>query len=63
MDLLNLARTRSLLGSSWSSFSEAAAYYGGEGGSPLQLLLAGRDFGTPALREAQRQRRLRRRQG
>ena len=29
----------------WSSFSEVAAYWGGEGGRPVPILVAGRDFG------------------
>ena len=45
VDMLNLARTRMILGSSWSSYSEVAAYWGGEEGEPLDLLQAGKDFG------------------
>ena len=29
----------------WSSYSEVAAYWGGEGGKPVPMLMAGRDFG------------------
>ena len=33
-------------GSGWSSYSEVAAYMGGDGtGNPLPILMAGRDFG------------------
>ena len=45
IDLMNLARTRLILGSGWSSYSEVAAYWGGEGGKPVPILMAGRDFG------------------
>ena len=45
VDMLNLARTRFILGSTWSSYSEVAAHWGGSGGNPLTLLLAGKDFG------------------
>mmetsp|Transcript_8608 Transcript_8608/g.18732 ORF Transcript_8608/g.18732 Transcript_8608/m.18732 type:complete len:480 (+) Transcript_8608:481-1920(+) len=54
VDMLNLARTKLILGSGWSSYSEVAAYWGGEGGRPVPMLLAGRDFGeilgNPRLR-------------
>jgi len=46
IDLMNLARTRLILGSGWSSYSEVAAYWGGEGGKPVPMLLSGRDFGS-----------------
>ena len=50
VDMLNLARTKFILGSSWSSYSEVAAYWGGEGGEPLDLFQAGKDFGeAPSL--------------
>ena len=29
----------------WSSYSEVAAYWGGEEGRPIPMLMAGRDFG------------------
>jgi len=50
VDMLNLARTKFILGSSWSSYSEVAAYWGGEGGEPLDLFQAGKDFGQPPPR-------------
>jgi len=46
IDMINLARTRLILGSGWSSYSEVAAYWGGEGGKPVPMLLSGRDFGS-----------------
>ena len=38
-------------GSGWSSYSEVAAYMGGNStsGEPLPMLMAGRDFGAQAL--------------
>ena len=48
-DLLNLARTSLVLGSGWSSFSEVAVQLGGTYRSPLNLELAGSDFGTVLL--------------
>ena len=30
----------------WSSYSEVAAYWGGKGGKPMPILVAGRDFGA-----------------
>mmetsp|Transcript_13376 Transcript_13376/g.31847 ORF Transcript_13376/g.31847 Transcript_13376/m.31847 type:complete len:467 (-) Transcript_13376:237-1637(-) len=46
IDMMNLARTRLILGSGWSSYSEVAAYMGGDGsGNPVPMLMAGRDFG------------------
>jgi len=45
IDMMNLARTRLILGSGWSSYSEVAAYWGGEEGRPIPMLMAGRDFG------------------
>mmetsp|Transcript_13793 Transcript_13793/g.29888 ORF Transcript_13793/g.29888 Transcript_13793/m.29888 type:complete len:436 (-) Transcript_13793:122-1429(-) len=44
-DMFNLARTRLILGSGWSSYSEVAAYMGGRQGKPVPMLMAGRDFG------------------
>jgi hypothetical protein len=46
IDMLNLARTRLILGSGWSSYSEVAAYAGGQAGRPVPILMAGRDFGA-----------------
>mmetsp|Transcript_47079 Transcript_47079/g.156053 ORF Transcript_47079/g.156053 Transcript_47079/m.156053 type:complete len:164 (-) Transcript_47079:97-588(-) len=46
VDMLNLARTRLILGSGWSSYSEVAAYLGGSSGNPVPILMAGRDFGA-----------------
>jgi len=45
VDMMNLARTRQILGSGYSSYSEVAAYLGGTKGKPLPILMAGRDFG------------------
>jgi len=45
VDMFNLARTRQILGSGWSSYSEVAAYVGGERARPVPMLMAGRDFG------------------
>jgi hypothetical protein len=44
--MLNLARTRLILGSGYSSYSEVAAQMGGSRGNALPILMAGRDFGT-----------------
>jgi hypothetical protein len=44
-DMMNLARTRLILGSGYSSFSEVAAQMGSGPHGPLQLFLSGRDFG------------------
>lgn len=52
-DLMNLARTKLILGSGWSSFSEVAGYLGGADGLPLPMLLAGRDFGQRVEAEQQ----------
>ena len=46
IDMLNLARTHLIPGSGWSSYSEVAAYIGGQKGKPVPILMAGRDFGT-----------------
>jgi hypothetical protein len=46
VDLMNLARTRLILGSGYSSYSEVAAQIGGSEGNALPILMAGRDFGT-----------------
>ena len=45
VDMLNLGRTKLILGSGWSSYSEVAAYIGGAQGQPVPILMAGRDFG------------------
>ena len=45
-DMLNLAGTKLILGSGWSSFSEVAAWRGGARGKPLPMQMAGRDFGV-----------------
>lgn len=44
-DMMNLARTRMVLGSGYSSFTEVATQLGGSQGNPLPSRLAGRDFG------------------
>ena len=44
-DMLNLARTKLILGSGYSSYSEVAAQMGGSKGRSLPILMAGRDFG------------------
>ena len=44
-DMLNLARTKRILGSGYSSYSEVAAQMGGSKGRSLPILMAGRDFG------------------
>uniref|UniRef100_A0A7S3EWA1 Peptide-O-fucosyltransferase 1 n=1 Tax=Haptolina ericina TaxID=156174 RepID=A0A7S3EWA1_9EUKA len=50
VDMLNLARTKLILGSGWSSYSEVAAMWGGtmgeDGMEALPMQMAGRDFGT-----------------
>lgn len=46
VDLINLSRTRLILGSGYSSYSEIAAQIGGRFGKAMVILLAGRDFGT-----------------
>ena len=48
IDLMNLARTRMILGSGYSSFSEVAAQLGGysSNGEAIPILMAGRDFGA-----------------
>ena len=46
IDLMNLAATRLILGSGYSSYSEVAAQLGGSRGDALPILMAGRDFGT-----------------
>lgn len=45
VDMLNLARTRLILGSGYSSYSEVAAFVGGASGKSVPMLMAGRDFG------------------
>ena len=45
-DMFNLARTRLILGSGYSSYSEVAAQMGGSRGAGLHILMAGRDFGS-----------------
>lgn len=37
--------THDALFAGWSSYSEVAAYWGGEEGRPIPMLMAGRDFG------------------
>ena len=44
--MMNLARTKLILGSGYSSYSEVAAQIGGSRGSALPILMAGRDFGA-----------------
>ena len=56
IDMLNLAGTRLILGSGYSSYSEVAAQIGGVRGKPLPILLAGRDFGKIIDRWAGRER-------
>lgn len=46
IDLMNLAATRLILGSGYSSYSEVAAQLGGAHGDALPILMAGRDFGA-----------------
>ena len=46
VDMMNLARTKLILGSGYSSYSEVAAQIGGKRGAALPILMAGRDFGT-----------------
>ena len=46
VDMMNLARTKLILGSGYSSYSEVAAQMGGLRGTALPILMAGRDFGT-----------------
>lgn len=50
VDMMNLARTRLILGSGYSSYSEVAAHMGGARGKPLPILMAGRDFGKLVAR-------------
>jgi len=45
VDMMNLAHTRLILGSGYSSYSEVAAHLGGSRGKPLPTFMAGRDFG------------------
>jgi hypothetical protein len=45
VDMMNLARTKLILGSGYSSYSEVAAQLGGSKGKPLTIYMAGRDFG------------------
>ena len=50
VDMMNLARTRTILGSGYSSYSEVAARMGGTwGGRGLPILMAGKDFGDTIL--------------
>lgn len=44
-DMMNLAQTRLILGSGYSSYSEVAAQMGGNKGRSLPMLMAGKDFG------------------
>ena len=46
VDMMNLAQTKLILGSGWSSFSEVAAHIEGTQGEPVRILMAGRDFGN-----------------
>ena len=43
--MMNLAQTRLILGSGYSSYSEVAAQMGGIKGRSLPMLMAGKDFG------------------
>ena len=52
VDMINLAHTRLILGSGWSSYSEVAAHLGGSGGQPKRVLMAGRDFFGPGQQPA-----------
>lgn len=45
IDLLNLARTRVIIGSGYTTYGEVAAWMGGSNGRSLPMLIAGRDFG------------------
>ena len=56
VDLMNLARTRLILGSGYSSYSEVASQLGGSRGKALPILMAGRDFGKIVDRWAGRKR-------
>ena len=58
VDMMNLARTRLILGSGYSSYSEVAAQMGGRHGAALPILMAGRDFGTIVERRGARTTRL-----
>ena len=49
VDMMNLARTRLILGSGYSSYSEVAARMGGTWGRSLPILMAGKDFGETIL--------------
>ena len=51
VDLMNLARTKLILGSGYSSYSEVAARWGGTWGRSLPILMAGKDFGDVILEE------------
>ena len=48
-DMLNLARTKLILGSGYSSYSEVAARMGGTWGRALPIQMAGKDFGDTIL--------------
>ena len=54
IDMMNLARTRIILGSGYSSYSEVAAQMGGKVGRSLPILMAGRDFGKIVERKEKR---------
>lgn len=49
VDMMNLARTKLILGSGYSSYSEVAARMGGTWGRGLPILMAGKDFGDTIL--------------
>ena len=51
VDLMNLARTKLILGSGYSSYSEVAARMGGTWGRALPIMMAGKDFGEEILLE------------
>ena len=57
VDLMNLARTKLILGSGYSSYSEVAAQMGGERGIGMSILMAGRDFGSIVERRRSRRSR------
>ena len=54
VDMLNLARTKLILGSGYSSYSEVAAQMGGMRGQGMPILMAGRDFGQIVERKRSR---------
>ena len=51
VDMMNLARTRMILGSGYSSYSEVASQMGGKHGNAVPILMAGRDFGNIVERQ------------